>query len=81
MFERYEGDNVAIFHGNCMDILANTPKESVDLVFADPPYNIGKKFGDLHDAWESDASYAKWCYECSRLHPNTEADRKHLRDV
>lgn len=63
MFERYESDSVTIFHGDCLDVLANTPDESVDLVFADPPYNIGKKFGDIHDTWESDISYAKWCYE------------------
>jgi len=37
------------------------PDASVDLIFADPPYNIGKKFADFHDKWPSDARYAEWC--------------------
>ena len=29
-----------IIHGNCLDILTRLPKKSVDLIFADPPYNL-----------------------------------------
>ena len=29
-----------IIHGNCLDVLAKLPDGSVDLVFADPPYNL-----------------------------------------
>jgi len=29
-----------ILQGNCIDVLANFPDKSVDLVFADPPYNL-----------------------------------------
>ena len=29
-----------IIHGNCLDILTQLPKKSVDLIFADPPYNL-----------------------------------------
>lgn len=29
-----------IIHGNCLDALAKLPDGSVDLVFADPPYNL-----------------------------------------
>jgi DNA modification methylase len=29
-----------IFSGDCIEILAQLPKNSVDLVFADPPYNL-----------------------------------------
>ena len=36
---------------------------SVDLVFADPPYNIGKKYGAIRDRWPSDERYAAWCQE------------------
>lgn len=62
-FERYEGSNATIYHGSCLDVLAQLPDSSADLVFADPPYNIGKKFGDFKDAWPSDAAYAQWCYQ------------------
>ena len=29
-----------IIHGDCVEILAGLPAESIDLVFADPPYNL-----------------------------------------
>ena len=29
-----------IIQGSCVDKLANLPDNSVDLVFADPPYNL-----------------------------------------
>jgi len=29
----------------------------------DPPYNIGKRFGDFHDRWDTDEKYAEWCYQ------------------
>jgi site-specific DNA-methyltransferase (adenine-specific) len=34
---------------------------SIDLIFADPPYNIGKHFGSFVDHWASDAMYLQWC--------------------
>ncbi len=42
-----------------MQILDN----SVDLIFADPPYNIGKDFNGLAEKWETEESYLEWCYE------------------
>ncbi|MCK4905365.1 site-specific DNA-methyltransferase [bacterium] len=32
--------NVALFHGNCLDILSHIPDDSIDMIFADPPYNL-----------------------------------------
>lgn len=61
--KRYEGAEVTIFHGDCLEVLGRIPNASIDLIFADPPYNIGKKFGDFKDVWPSDASYAEWCYQ------------------
>lgn len=29
-----------ILHGNCIEILKSLPEKSVDLIFADPPYNL-----------------------------------------
>lgn len=34
---------------------------SVDLIFADPPYNIGKRFAGFVDKWPTNADYADWC--------------------
>ena len=45
--------------------------ESIDLIFVDPPYNIGKKFSKFHDLWPSETEYTKWAYqwidECIRV--------------
>ena len=29
-----------LYHGDCLEVLESLPPESVDLVFADPPYNL-----------------------------------------
>ena len=36
---------------------------SVDLIFADPPYNIGKNFNGRRDKWPSDEAYLEWSYK------------------
>jgi len=36
-----------IIDGDCIDVMNNLPEASVDLIFADPPYNLQLK-GDLH---------------------------------
>jgi len=33
------------------------------LIFADPPYNIGKNFAGCIDKWETDDKYLSWCYQ------------------
>jgi adenine-specific DNA-methyltransferase len=51
-----------IFWGDAIDVLScKIPDCSVDLIFADPPYNIGKRFANFIDRWPSDAEYAEWC--------------------
>lgn len=49
--------------------------ESVDLIFVDPPYNIGKNFNGYKDKWVKDEDYLYWCYEwldlcIKKLKPN-----------
>jgi len=52
-----------VFWGDCFSILKEAvPDRSVDLIFADPPYNIGKKFANFKDSWPSDEHYAEWCH-------------------
>lgn len=43
--------------------LATVEDKSVKLIFADPPYNIGKKFKGSSDRWKSDEEYLEWCYK------------------
>jgi len=34
-----------LYHADCLDLLAATKDNSVDCVFADPPFNLGKQYG------------------------------------
>lgn len=51
-----------VVHGDALELLDVLVGDSkVNLIFADPPYNIGKRFRSFHDRWESDEAYATWC--------------------
>jgi site-specific DNA-methyltransferase (adenine-specific) len=61
--EKFEKDKHIILQGDTIEILSNEiPDNSIDLIFADPPYNIGKCFKGTKDKWESSKSYLEWCY-------------------
>lgn len=67
---RFEADGHVILHGDVLENLNRIGSESVDLVFADPPYNIGKNFDGLKENWtENDfLDWAfKWIKECHRV--------------
>lgn len=66
-FEKITGDGITIYNGDCLECFQDIKDESIDLIFADPPYNIGKKFGDFVDSWPSDKHYAEWCYQWLEL--------------
>lgn len=36
----YQNNRVTLYHGNCLKILSTLPEDSVDMIFADPPYNL-----------------------------------------
>lgn len=62
--EKFEKDNHIILWGDTIEILSNIVADnSIDLIFADPPYNIGKSFNGTKDKWQSQEAYLKWCYE------------------
>ena len=49
-----------IMQGNSLSIMRNIKDNSVDLIFADEPYNIGKNFDGIKDKWPSTKSYIDW---------------------
>lgn len=61
--------SLAIF-GDSLEVLKNIKSETIDLIFADPPYGIGKDFGVTDDTWDSIDEYVEWCTlwinECMR---------------
>jgi len=53
-----------IYQGDIIKILKNKIKDhSIDLIFVDPPYNIGKNFNGFKDKWNNDEDYLEWCYK------------------
>lgn len=56
-------DGHKIYWGDTLCILEDEISDaSIDLIFADPPYNIGKNFNGKKDKWGSDDEYRAWCY-------------------
>lgn len=60
----FEKKGHSIIWGDAIEVLTDKiPDGSVDLIFADPPYNIGKSFNGRKDRWPSDEAYLSWCYQ------------------
>jgi site-specific DNA-methyltransferase (adenine-specific) len=61
-----------LYETDCFNLLGALRDESVDCVFADPPFNLGKDYGNgsARDDLEQ-RDYLKWCFawvdECIRL--------------
>ena len=70
-FEEVHNENSMAILGDCVNVLKNMKSNSVNLIFADAPYNIGKDFGNNSDKWNSVQTYIEWCKkwidECLRV--------------
>jgi site-specific DNA-methyltransferase (adenine-specific) len=63
-----------ILTGDCREVLASLPEKSVDLIFADPPYNLQlqqelfrpnrSRVDAVDDAWDQFASFAEYDAFC-----------------
>ena len=60
-----------LYEGDCVSILPHLRSESVDTVFADPPFNLGKQYGSKGDDNRPEHEYLEWCQawvtECVRI--------------
>ncbi|MHB8186929.1 MAG: DNA-methyltransferase [Dermatophilaceae bacterium] len=60
-----------LYQGDCLEVLAGMSDESVDLVFADPPFNLNKNYGKGIDDSLKNEEYLAWCEawikECTRV--------------
>ncbi|MFN7686356.1 MAG: adenine-specific DNA-methyltransferase [Sphingobacteriales bacterium] len=61
--EIFGNENHKIILGDAMEALRSISDNSIDLLFADPPYNIGKNFNGHIDKWKTEDDYLNWCYE------------------
>jgi site-specific DNA-methyltransferase (adenine-specific) len=61
----------ALFAGDCLNLLPAIADASVDTIFADPPFNLGKDYGENTDDKKPDEAYLEWCKrwisECVRI--------------
>ena len=59
-----------IIQGDCLEVMRKIPDNSVDVTFADPPFNLGKKYNGYKDNKEFNV-YLEWCnkwiYEMFRI--------------
>ncbi len=79
----YQSKNAKLYLGNSLELMRELPAESVDMIFADPPYNLsnggftvhaGKRVSvdkgdwDKSNGFEDDYSFHHaWLAECKRL--------------
>ena len=46
-----------IYNQDCLDLMKSLPKESIDLIYIDPPFFTQQDFGQFTDKWDSSNSY------------------------
>ena len=59
MLEKYLDQ---ILQGDCLELFKQIPNGSIDVTFADPPFNLKKKYNGYKDSLECKA-YLDWCEE------------------
>jgi site-specific DNA-methyltransferase (adenine-specific) len=79
----FEEDGFSLYHGDSPELLSRMPEESVDLIFADPPYNLsnggftcqnGRRAPVNKGAWDESRGisedfsfHRKWIDACRRV--------------
>jgi site-specific DNA-methyltransferase (adenine-specific) len=59
----FSTDLGAVYNADCLNLLAVLKDGSIDTVFADPPFNLAKDYGNGKDKDDLDSGdYLKWCY-------------------
>jgi len=48
-----------IYQGDCLELMRQIESGTIDLVFADPPFNIGYEYDEYHDR-QADEEYINW---------------------
>lgn len=49
-----------IHFGDCIEQMQKLDNESIDLIIADPPYNLNKDFGNTSDKWDDVSEWVTW---------------------
>jgi len=54
-----------VYHGDCVELVGKLAPGSIDLAFADPPFNIGYEYDEYDDRRQAD-EYVAWCTQWLR---------------
>ncbi|MXV78682.1 site-specific DNA-methyltransferase [Candidatus Poribacteria bacterium] len=49
-----------IIQGDCIEVMQQIPSDSIDVTFADPPFNLKKNYSSYKDEKDTD-DYLSWC--------------------
>lgn len=64
-------DKGILFSEDCLNVLNTIDNETIDCVFADPPFNLGKDYKNSYNDSMKDEDYLLWCEkwlkECCRI--------------
>ncbi|MCL2117258.1 MAG: site-specific DNA-methyltransferase [Planctomycetaceae bacterium] len=79
----FKADDTVLYHGDCQEVLSCFPENCVDMIFADPPYNLsnggvtchaGKMVSVNKGKWDKSNGFGKdlefhekWISECRRV--------------
>lgn len=79
----FDAGGAAIYSGDCLEILNSLPDKSIDMIFADPPYNLsndgftvhaGKRVSVNKGAWDKSSGpekdfdfHFKWIEACKKV--------------
>jgi site-specific DNA-methyltransferase (adenine-specific) len=79
----YKTDDVTLYNGDCLEVMSCFPDSCVDMIFADPPYNlsndgitchagkmvsVNKGKWDKSNGFDKDLEFhEKWISECRRI--------------
>jgi len=67
----FETQSGKLFQGDCIDLMNHLESDSIDLIFADPPFNLNKLYPSKIDDNLKSEHYLAWCEawaaECIRL--------------
>lgn len=56
----YKENGIRLFHGDVIEILNSLPEESMNLIFADPPYNLSNDGFTCHAGKRVSVNKGKW---------------------
>jgi site-specific DNA-methyltransferase (adenine-specific) len=59
----WEGEGVTLYHGDCIEVMAEMPDNSVDAIVCDPPYGLGF----MGKAWDDLPPGLPWAQACLRV--------------